>query len=106
MTAGIGDPEPKETSVRAEPDAAAFIRQRGGRLYIWIDGAGVKRVRVRPPRSKIEFCTVAANGFELLHDVRIDRPSLWAISLKRFPLRHIEALYNGEEPYYWIATGS
>jgi hypothetical protein len=51
--------------IRAEPNAAAFIRRRGGQLYIWIDGAGVKHVRTRPPRRPVDFRSVAGVSFVL-----------------------------------------
>jgi hypothetical protein len=88
--------ERQATVIEATPEAIDFIRERGGTVYIWTDSAGMGYVRVRPPRHPVEFNHLYGDGFELLQDVRIPRPWKWKLVHHWYPVRHLEALYNGQ----------
>jgi len=84
-------------AVVADPEAVSFIADRGGRLYVYADYAGMKHVRTDPPRgSSIRFEQVAADGFVMYVEEDIDRPDTWNVKFHHLPYRHVDVL--------WVAT--
>jgi hypothetical protein len=46
------------------PEAVTFIAERGGRLYVYADAAGLKHVKTEPPPDpSIRFEQIEADGF-------------------------------------------
>lgn len=88
--------------VAASPEAVAWIRNRGGRLYVWVRrgsccGAGTRTLRAaHEPPGGIEFRRVSTCGeFELFLPAGLgELPQTLEIEYRRFPER-IEAFWNG-----------
>jgi hypothetical protein len=59
------------STVEATRDAIDFIRDHGGRLFVWVDAAGLKHVRPHPPAGVVEFVQVPCTAFELNVDASI-----------------------------------
>jgi hypothetical protein len=86
--------------VVASDPAAALIKERGGRVYVWLKkgrccgGVTTLGTSSEPPRRK-EFVRVEADEqFELYLDARIPRlPDELHFELRRFP-RRVEAYWN------------
>lgn len=64
--------------VRASYEAGTYIRERGGRLYVWLRPVsaafGTIRVSTEAPKEDWRFVQVAAGGFELFVDPQLERP--------------------------------
>lgn len=79
------------------PQTAAALRDRGGNLYVWLDGASMLHVRATPPQSAITFDTIYADGLLVHVDHEIEPPTRWVIERKRLPRLHFEARYDPPE---------
>src|SRR4051812_16924473 len=88
-----------EGLVEIGSDAAAFILHRGGRVYLWSDGAGMKRVRLHPPERVVPWREILVGDVVLLVDPAIAPGDEWVIVLRRFPRRHVDVLWGGGEGY-------
>lgn len=75
-----------------------YLRGHGGKVFVWMDSTGLKRVSTSEPQG-ITFERIDAGGFELFQDVSIARPtSEWRVVLRKFPHRHIDAVWDGWSP--------
>ena len=87
--------------VVASPEAVAFVRERGGRLFVWPHRSGgcCSGMRLRTstePASDREFRRVPTDGFELYLPARMTRqPDELELALRRFPTRHVEGYWDG-----------
>jgi hypothetical protein len=86
--------------VVASPEAVAFVRERGGRLFMWPRSARYCRSVTwlessTEPRGDREFHRVPTDGFELYLPVHMREPEELEIALRRFPRRHIEGYWDG-----------
>jgi hypothetical protein len=86
--------------VVASEEAVAFVRERGGRLFLWPQRSGYccPNWRLRSstePDPTREFHRVPTDGFELYLPVRMREPEKLEIDLRRFPRRHVESYWNG-----------
>jgi hypothetical protein len=62
-------------AVVADPEAVSFISERGGRLYVYADHAGMKHVRSEQPSdSSIRFERIEADGFLMYVEDDIEQP--------------------------------
>jgi hypothetical protein len=80
--------------VVTDDDAISFLCKRGGRLYVWLSGAGIEH-ETTAPRHGIGFHRTPAERFELYVDEAIEPASLWRVVFHRFPKAHVRALLNG-----------
>jgi hypothetical protein len=75
--------------VEASAEAGAFIRERGGALYVWLKPLnavwGTIHVATDPPSLEVDFETIDAGGFEVLLDPELSRPAELRITLRHFP---------------------
>ena len=86
-------------SVIAEPKAVSFIAERGGFLYVYTVGDGLKRVRTEPPRdSSIRFDQIEAEGFVMYVEDALGRPDTWNVKFHRWPYPHVDVLWDGHQP--------
>jgi hypothetical protein len=86
--------------VVASPEAVAFVRERGGRLYMWPHSTGccgpvLWLESSLEPRADREFRRVPADGFELYVPAGMREPEELEIALRRFPRRHVEGYWDG-----------
>jgi hypothetical protein len=100
----------------ASEDAVRFIRDHGGRLWVWLDthtwvggvvytylqtapeapGASRKTRRLRAARRSHRFHIFEADGYEIHFEYgRLGPPRELHLELKRFPKRRVEAYWNG-----------
>jgi hypothetical protein len=75
-----------------------LILEKGGKLYIWIDGAGMKHVHPHPPGHEVAWSELSGSGIEVFVDPGIDPPPTWVIVLHHVPYRHVDALWDGDVP--------
>jgi hypothetical protein len=85
--------------MRVGRGVAAFVQQRGGRVFVWGDDFpsgrwGRLRVAFEKP-SAVEFGCSARNGFELCLDASITFGGPVRLSIARFPRRHLVARSPG-----------
>jgi hypothetical protein len=73
-----------------------FIRKMGGRVFLWTDSAGVKRVRLHPPHEVIVWSRLRIDEVELMVDPSIAKPNKWVVVLRRFPRRRVDVLWDGQ----------
>src|SRR5579885_3529101 len=72
-------------SVEVTPDAAAFIRQKGGRLYIWVDDAGLlQKATAHPPTSE-QWHGESLGDIEVFVGASASEASQWRVRLRRMP---------------------
>ncbi len=83
--------------LEADPDAVALVRRKGGRIFLWIDGAGVKHISTHPPRRRVVFDVLQAEEFALHVDREIAAPEVWTVVRRRLSLVGVDVLWNGEK---------
>ena len=88
--------------VVASDEAVAFVRQRGGRLFIWPkctrSSCGFSELRFETSteeRTDREFRRVPTPGFELYVPRKMREPEELELALRRFPRRHVQGYWNG-----------
>lgn len=88
--------------VEVTPDAAAFVRDHGGRLYVWASGAaccgGTRFIEasIDAPRDADRFVAVTAPGIQLLVRPAASRlPDELRVDLKGWRRPRVEASWNG-----------
>ena len=87
--------------VVASKEAVAFVRERGGRLFLWPQRSGYccPSWRLRSstePAPDRKFRRVPTDGFELYLPRNLTRePEKLEIEVRRFPRRHVEGYWNG-----------
>lgn len=86
----------KPVRVEASDAAARFIRARGGRAYVWVEGVGLLRTTTSPPSQGPVFLRYQGDGFELHQDEGIVTPHLWKLRRRFFP-PGIVALWNEKQ---------
>jgi hypothetical protein len=84
-----------EPKIEADEAAAQFIRDHGGRFFIWASSAGIEHQAMQPPKPGLEFEQYAAQGFTLFVDRTIEQANAWRLVYHRFPRPHVRALWNG-----------
>jgi hypothetical protein len=78
-------------------DAARFIAENGGRVYIWSEsfGGGFDTIKTSLDEPTLEhstfLCYQPEQGLEVYVDDAIPPPEKWWLSYHRFPRRHISA---------------
>ena len=86
-------------TVVAAADAAAEVRRRGGRIYLWQTPVGggfaLDKLATDPPAEDVAFETLHGDGFDVLVDERLEPTSELRIALRRFPRRRLEVLWDG-----------
>jgi len=88
-----------EPKLVIHPAAAQLIREKGGTLYISVDGAGMEHVHFHPPHWRSDAMTwneLDADGIRVFVDPGIASPDKWLVILHHIPYRHVQALWNGE----------
>ena len=87
--------------VVASKEAVAFVRERGGRLFLWPQRSGYccpgwRLQSSTEPTPDREFRRVPTEGFELYFPRHMTRePEKLEIEVRRFPRRHVEGYWNG-----------
>ena len=84
----------KTITVETDSGAAEYIREHGGRLFIWVSDAGLEHETIRP-KEGINFIELRGDGFSLHVDPAIEMPARWSLVFHRFPRPHVRALWNG-----------
>lgn len=85
--------------VVADPDAVAFITERGGRLYVYADKAGLKHVKTEAPDDpSIHFEQINADGFVMFVEDTIVQPDTWQVKFHRMPHHRVDVLWDGHQP--------
>jgi len=86
----------------ASDDALAFVRERGGRLYVWTKrhrccgGALTLVESSTEPRRGREFKRLAVAGLEVYVPTTMhELPSELHLTLRRFPTARVRAFWNG-----------
>lgn len=95
--------------VVASEEAVAFVRERGGRLFLWptwtrcCRSLGTWRLESSTePKDDRTFRRVPADGFELYVPANMTRePEELEIELRRFPRRHVAGYWNGLAWIVW-----
>lgn len=77
-----------------EDQVGEYIRQNGGRFYIWADAAGISHESLHA-RSGVNYTIYHGDGFDVCIDSSIEEPDVWKLVFHRFPRPHIRALWNG-----------
>ena len=71
--------EPAEpTKVEMSAATAAALRNRGGNLYVWAEGAGLLRTSTNPPGSLV-YDTCFGEGWAVHVDREIEPPTRWSM---------------------------
>jgi hypothetical protein len=80
-----------ETTVEMSRATLAALKRRGGKLFIWLDGAGMIHVRPSRPRSVMSFDTIETDAVVLHVDPEIKPPHRWVIVYSRLAWPHFDA---------------
>lgn len=87
-----------KSRVTATKEAAAFIREHGGRLYVWADNSGLEHTGTSPPAGLTFIQLETPDGIEFFQHDGIETPDLWTLGLHHFPRRHVIANWGGWRP--------
>ena len=82
--------------ITASPEASRYIRERGGRLCMWLQDVGGAfgrlRVTTEPPRGAVDFESIAVGDFDAVeYDRRLAKPKRVEIFVRRWPWRRLVA---------------
>jgi hypothetical protein len=96
-------PYPSAMNVVAAPSVQAFVRERGGCLYVWTDrtrccGGGMTFLKssTTRPRTDRAFREATSEGFRLFVDPGSrEPPDELHLVLKGWRRKHVEAFWNG-----------
>ena len=80
-----------EVQVHVRPDAAEFIGEHGGQVYIWADTSGLSHVRTDPPHdernwARYEVERVCVN----LDSDSVGEVRTWTILLHHLPFKRLD----------------
>jgi hypothetical protein len=84
---------PEPPRVDASESAVAFVRNHGGRVYVWLDASGLSHTTMAPPEHPVDFVRLDAAGFELYQDVSIETPRFWTVVHRRL-LHRVSVLWE------------
>jgi hypothetical protein len=90
--------DPVETRVVMSEKTAAALRERGGNLYVWTEGAGLPVARTVPPHEPIAFTTTSRDDWFVHVDSSIDGVPGWLIKWTRLPWPRFSAEYYDVPP--------
>lgn len=94
-------------SVLADPEAVAFIAERGGQLYVYADAAGLKHVKTEAPDNpSLHFEQVNADGFVMFVEDDLLQPETWHVKFRHVPYHHVDVLWDGHQPGPTIGRSS
>jgi hypothetical protein len=92
----MGEPA-ERTKVEMSAATAAALRERGGNVYVWADGAGMLRTSTNPPTGSIVYDRCFGEGWAVHVDREIEPPTRWVIERQRLPWPRFRALYDPPE---------
>ncbi len=78
------------TVVQVHPDAAEFIHERGGRVYVWVDDDGLDHVRTEPPARGGDWTRYRDAGVEVSIDESAGAATTWTIMLRHLPWTRLD----------------
>ena len=82
-------------------EADRFVRERGGRVYVWLqpvgEGFATVKAATKAPRVVAEFDVVHAGGFEFLLDRALERPKSVDVSIRRWPWKRVRVRGVGRD---------
>jgi hypothetical protein len=82
-------------TVEMSADSAAALRERGGNLYVWTDGAGIPVARTKPSNAGLTYTTTRSDeGWAVHIDSSLVHSLPWLIKWTRFPWPHFKAIYG------------
>jgi hypothetical protein len=88
-----------DITIVANDDAREYVAEHGGKVYVWIHESGLKHVATHPPDEATDWDTIEGEGITLYVDTEIQEPtSHWRVVVKHFPLKHVDAIWDGWEP--------
>ena len=86
--------------VEASPETVEFVREHGGRLYVWAKRArcchgSVTFLETSSEPGELPFRRVDAEGIELYLDARLGEPDELVIETSGRRRKHVHAYWNG-----------
>ncbi len=84
------DDDSVAVTLDVSPDAAQFIRQRGGRLFIWVDHAGLLHKSFQAPENqRNEWTESLAHGIHVSVAASAGEAHFWRVAFRRFPWKQL-----------------
>ncbi len=81
-------------------DAAAYIAERGSRIYLWQEPFGrawdIDRVALDDPSLRISFSGFPISGVTVLVAGNVDPPKTLYVSVQRFPHARLRIEWDGD----------
>ena len=81
--------------IEASAKAREFIRDHGGKIYVWSDDASIDHASTKQPDSQTEFVSFEADGFTFCQDATIESPDWWKVEFHHLPHAHVTATWDG-----------
>ncbi len=89
----------RATEISATHEAAAEIRARGGKLYLWQEDFSrdwvLDKLATTAPVLDIEFEALRGDGFDVLYDATLRAPARVKIELGHVPRRRLKVFWDG-----------
>ena len=70
--------------VETDAEAEDYIRECGGRLFVWVSDAGLEHETTKP-KEGIDFIELRGDGFSLYVDPAIEMPARWSLVFRSLP---------------------
>jgi hypothetical protein len=83
-------------SISLSADASRFVREHGGRAYVWSARGGLLTIGVSGSPG-IAFTAFAVDGVEVLVDERLELPDEFELVLRRVPWRRLGARWRYDD---------
>jgi hypothetical protein len=85
----------EQPEIEVDEAASRFIRNHGGRFYVWLSGAGIEHEAAQPPGGGIDFVEYKTGDLTLCVDRGVEAAHKWRLVYHRLPRPHVRALWNG-----------
>jgi hypothetical protein len=80
--------------IEIEEEAAEFIREHGGNLYIWVEASGLLQTRMSQPDHDETWTGKTDHGVVVEVGASASEAERWRIVLHRLPRRHLSVTSN------------
>lgn len=90
----VAEGDERAVSVDVAPDAAWFLREKGGILYVWVSGAGLLEAKTVAPSHSERWGWHNVNGVRVAIGDSASQATAWTIELRHVPWKHLDITSN------------
>lgn len=81
-------------SIEIAPDAAEYLREKGGFLYLWVSKAGLLDAKTTAPAHSERWSWHKVDGVRVAIGESASEPTAWTVLLRHIPWKHLDVMSN------------